>query len=80
MTLHEFNILPREKLIQLLTQCCGSTKWVNKMLEFVPAEDMVELLEDAEEVWWKCNQEDWKQAFAQHPKIGDLSSLEKKIW
>ena len=39
---------------------------------------MVELLEDAEEVWWKCNQEDWKQAFAQHPKIGDLSSLEKK--
>ena len=78
MTLHEFNILPREKLIQLLTQCCGSTKWVNKMLEFVPAEDMVELLEDAEEVWWKCNQEDWKQAFAQHPKIGDLSSLEKK--
>jgi 2-oxo-4-hydroxy-4-carboxy-5-ureidoimidazoline decarboxylase len=49
------------------------------MLPFVPAEDMVELLEDAEEQWWKCNEEDWKEAFAHHPRIGDLDSLKKKF-
>ena len=41
------------------------------MLPFIPAEDLVELLEDAEEQWWLCNEADWKEAFSQHPKIGD---------
>jgi 2-oxo-4-hydroxy-4-carboxy-5-ureidoimidazoline decarboxylase len=47
------------------------------MLAFVPAEDMVELLEDAEEQWWKCSIEEWKEAFAQHPRIGELQLQEK---
>ena len=71
MTLHEFNILPREELIGMLTNCCGSPAWVNRMLPFVPAEDLVELLEDAEEQWWLCSEEDWKEAFSHHPRIGD---------
>ncbi len=79
MTLHEFNILPREQLIAELTKCCGSSAWVNKMLPFIPADDMVELLEDAEEEWWKCSEDDWKEAFAHHPKIGDVGSLAKKF-
>jgi 2-oxo-4-hydroxy-4-carboxy-5-ureidoimidazoline decarboxylase len=44
------------------------------MLAFIPADDMVELLEDAEEQWWKCTEKDWKEAFSQHPKIGDVNS------
>ncbi len=49
------------------------------MLPFVPADDMVELLEDAEEQWWQCSESDWKEAFSHHPKIGDLASLTKKF-
>ena len=49
------------------------------MLPFFPADDLVELLEDAEEQWFKCSEEDWKEAFAQHPKIGDFESLQKKF-
>ncbi len=79
MTLHEFNILPKDQLIEELTKCCGSSAWVKKMLPFIPADDMVELLEDAEEQWWKCNEEDWKEAFTHHPKIGDVDSLTKKF-
>lgn len=78
VTLHEFNILPREQLIAELTRCCGSTAWVQRMLPFIPADDMVELLEDAEEQWWLCSEEDWKEAFAHHPRIGDIDSLKKK--
>jgi 2-oxo-4-hydroxy-4-carboxy-5-ureidoimidazoline decarboxylase len=49
------------------------------MLPFFPADDMVEILEDAEEQWWKCSEADWKEAFAHHPKIGDVESLKKKF-
>ena len=79
MTLHEFNILPKDQLKEELIKCCGSPAWVKKMMPFVPAEDLVELLEDAEEQWWLCTEADWIEAFAQHPKIGDLESLQKKF-
>jgi 2-oxo-4-hydroxy-4-carboxy-5-ureidoimidazoline decarboxylase len=48
------------------------------MLAFIPAEDMVELLEDAEEQWWKCSEEDWKEAFSKHPRIGEKFIKEDK--
>ena len=79
MTLHEFNILPKQQLIEEMTKCCGSSSWVNRMLPFVPADDMIELLEDAEEQWWQCSEEDWKEAFGHHPRIGDLESLTRKF-
>ncbi|HNA97136.1 MAG TPA: 2-oxo-4-hydroxy-4-carboxy-5-ureidoimidazoline decarboxylase, partial [Chitinophagaceae bacterium] len=79
MTLHEFNTLPRESLIAELSKCCGARAWVQRMLPFIPADDLVELLEDAESQWWLCNEEDWKEAFTHHPKIGDLDSLKKKF-
>jgi 2-oxo-4-hydroxy-4-carboxy-5-ureidoimidazoline decarboxylase len=79
VTLHDFNILPKEQLVTALTQCCGSSAWVKGMMDFIPADDMVELLEDAESVWYQCSEVDWKEAFAHHPKIGDTASLKKKF-
>jgi len=77
MTLHDLNTLPKQQLKEELLKCCGSSAWVNKMLPFFPADDLVELLEDAEEQWYQCNEDDWKEAFAHHPKIGDINSLKK---
>lgn len=79
MTLHDLNTLPKQQLKEELTKCCGSSAWVSKMLPFFPADDLVELLEDAEEQWWKCSEADWKEAFSHHPKIGDIESLQKKF-
>ena len=79
MTLHELNILPKQQLIAELTKCCGSSSWVNRILPFIPADDMIELLEDAEEQWWQCSEDDWKEAFGHHPKIGDVESLTNKF-
>lgn len=79
MTLHELNLLPKEQLKQELFKCCGSTAWVERMCPFFPADDMVEILEDAEEQWWLCSEADWKEAFTHHPKIGDVESLKKKF-
>lgn len=79
MTLHELNTLNKQQLIEELIKCCGSASWVNRMLPFIPADDIIELLEDAEEQWWQCGEEDWKEAFSHHPKIGDVESLTKKF-
>jgi len=79
MTLHELNTLPQLQLKEELFKCCGLSKWVDRMLPFFPADDLVELLEDAEEQWFLCSEADWKEAFSHHPKIGDVDSLKKKF-
>ncbi len=78
MTIAEFDHLDVEEKKALLYNCCGSTTWVNKMLPALPAEDLVDLLEIAEEQWYACHESDWREAFAQHPKIGDINSLKEK--
>lgn len=79
MTIAEFDHLPREKKKELLQQCCGSTGWVNKMLTVFPVEDLVELLDAAEEKWDECTGPDWEEAFEHHPRIGDVNSLKEKF-
>lgn len=79
MTLHELNTLSQPQLKEELLKCCGSSTWVKMMMAYFPADDLVELLEDAEEMWYACNKEDWKEAFTHHPKIGDVESLTKKF-
>ena len=80
MTIAEFDNFEIEKKRDLLKQCCGSSAWVNKMLTVFPVEDLVDLMEDAEEKWYECTQEDWKEAFSNHPKIGDTDSLKNKFY
>ena len=79
MTIAEFDHLPTEKKKALLLQCCGSSTWVDKMITVFPVEDLVELLEAAEERWDECNEQDWREAFDHHPKIGDINFLKKKF-
>jgi 2-oxo-4-hydroxy-4-carboxy-5-ureidoimidazoline decarboxylase len=49
------------------------------MLGVFPAEDYVDLMEDAEEKWYECSEKDWKEAFSHHPKIGDVDALREKF-
>lgn len=78
MTIAGFDHLDAAQKRSLLQQCCGSANWVNKMIAALPAEDLVDMLEIAEEQWYACSQKDWLEAFAHHPKIGDLQSLKEK--
>jgi 2-oxo-4-hydroxy-4-carboxy-5-ureidoimidazoline decarboxylase len=62
-----------------LQRCCGSLRWAEKVAAHRPYESIGELLERAEDVWWQLSVTDWKEAFAHHPKIGDIESLRKKF-
>jgi len=79
MTIAQFDHLNNEKKREFLKQCCGSSAWIEKMLTVPPAEDLIDLFEDAEEKWYECNKEDWKEAFSHHPKIGDINSLKERF-
>ena len=79
MTLEELNKINQPKLKEELMKCCGSTSWVKMMMAYFPADDLDELLNNAEDIWNECSEDDWKEAFSHHPKIGDLESLTKKF-
>ena len=79
MTIAEFDHLDLEQKKALLQQCCGSSTWVNNMIAVPPAEDLVDLLEIAEEQWYSCHEADWREAFSHHPRIGDIDSLRDKF-
>ena len=62
-----------------LTNCCASTAWVEGMLALRPFADDDALLDAAEDVAETLEMDDWMEAFAAHPMIGDVESLRKKF-
>ena len=77
MTIADFDNLEIEEKKRLLAQCCNSSVWVKKMLSIFPVQNLVDLLEYAEEEWYDCNPAEWLEAFQNHIKIGDIQSIEK---
>ncbi len=76
--MENFNELDEESAKLALSNCCGATKWVNLMMEKRPFTNVDEMLTASRTCWDECNEEDWKEAFTHHPKIGDLASLKEK--
>jgi len=64
---------------EILSKCCGSQKWIDKMTDEFPFETKSEVLEAASKVWYSLDKEDWLEAFSHHPKIGDINSLKEKF-
>jgi 2-oxo-4-hydroxy-4-carboxy-5-ureidoimidazoline decarboxylase len=64
---------------ELLTMCCGSTRWVTRMLARRPFGSEDTLLAAARQEWFALTPEDWREAFAHHPKIGDRDSLRERF-
>lgn len=54
-------------------RCCGSSRWASRMEQARPFLDMAHLEGCADREWGWCSREDWLEAFAAHPKIGDRS-------
>lgn len=79
MSLAELNLLPLPQLTQALEKCCGTQSWVEQMISMFPFSDEKSLFAAAEKVWYSCAENDWKEAFTHHPKIGDIDSLKKKF-
>lgn len=62
-----------------LHTCCGSTKWVERMLARRPFSSRDALLTAAREEWFALDRTAWLEAFACHPKIGDREALRTRF-
>ncbi len=54
-----------------LLRCCHSTNWADQMMANRPFADGTELLALADSIWNGLDEDDWREAFAAHPMIGD---------
>jgi 2-oxo-4-hydroxy-4-carboxy-5-ureidoimidazoline decarboxylase len=63
----------------LLQACCGSTRWVERMVALRPFGATDILLSAARREWFTLTPEDWKEAFTHHPKIGDRETLRARF-
>ena len=59
----------------ILTACCGSSRWADRMLARRPFRSREALLTAAREEWFGLGPDDWLEAFSHHPKIGDRAAL-----
>ncbi len=78
MTLEQLNRLDRKAARAAFERCCGARRWVKRMCEARPFRDRQALLAAADRAFDGLEREDWLEAFAHHPRIGDLASLREK--
>jgi allantoicase len=57
-----------------LYNCCGSGEWVRRMMAARPFAAGHDLMHASEEIWNGLTSDDWHEAFAAHPRIGERSA------
>ena len=79
MNVERINTLTDDDARESFMRCCGSTRWSELMLRARPYESAAVLLETAARFWWGLSKDDWLEAFAAHPRIGDIDALRARI-
>lgn len=64
---------------RLLRACCGSERWVERMMHSRPFGSRETALAAARDVWLSLDETDWREAFSRHPKIGDRDALQRRF-
>ncbi len=73
-----FTRLDRAEARAALRACCGSRRWIESMLGERPYVRARELFAAAERAFDALADDDWREAFAAHPRIGDLEALRQR--
>jgi OHCU decarboxylase len=64
------SLAPDDAERELLT-CCGSREWARRVAACRPYADAADLMEHGDAVWWALREDDWREAFRSHPRIGE---------
>lgn len=68
------NALTDEEAAAALRRCCGSRRWVERMLAGRPYASDAALFSASQRVWQALERADWLEAFATHPRIGERAA------
>jgi OHCU decarboxylase len=71
------NALAPGACAEALRRCCGSDAWVEAMIASRPFASREALLDRSDGAWRSLASQDWLQAFAAHPRIGERTA---KAW
>lgn len=69
--MHALRAMPAPELASALRACCGSTAWVDAMMQERSFASLADLKERAGDVWNGLTHADWEEAFRSHPRIGE---------
>jgi 2-oxo-4-hydroxy-4-carboxy-5-ureidoimidazoline decarboxylase len=79
MSLAALNDAPLHEAGAALARCCGSDAWVTRMCAARPFVDRAALHREADLAAKHLTRADWLEAFAHHPRIGDMASLRERF-
>jgi OHCU decarboxylase len=71
MTLTDLNQMDPATAEAEFRRCCGSTRWAEAMTEARPFASLDVMQQTADAICTSLDREDWLEAFAAHPAIGD---------
>jgi OHCU decarboxylase len=69
--LERLNSLPANEAEAEFGKCCGSTNWARRLIAERPFANVDDLIAASDRIWWLLERDDWLEAFASHPKIGE---------
>jgi 2-oxo-4-hydroxy-4-carboxy-5-ureidoimidazoline decarboxylase len=70
----ELDTMPEAQANELLSDCCGASRWVSGMMARRPFGSRAVVLSTADEIWGSLDAGDWREAFSHHPRIGERKS------
>lgn len=66
-----WNEAEEEAAFKAMIACCGSRRWAEAMVALRPFDGIADLSVAADRVWSSMKEDDWLEAFACHPRIGE---------
>lgn len=73
------NKLSREAAWEVFGRCCGASWWREKMTDSRPFANAAAISQAADRAFDALPVAGWLEAFASHPRIGDLESLKMRF-
>jgi OHCU decarboxylase len=74
LTLGRLNAVSPSEAERELLACCGSRTWARHVAAGRPYADLDALVATSDRVWSRLSPEDWREAFAKHPRIGERAA------
>lgn len=78
LTVAALDRMPAEQAGALLHECAGTARWTAGMLARRPFGSFARSCAIADEVWATLGPDDWRAAFAHHPRIGESGGTERQ--
>jgi 2-oxo-4-hydroxy-4-carboxy-5-ureidoimidazoline decarboxylase len=79
MRIDELNAMSSDTAHAAFLRCCGSSRWADAMTARRPFASAADVVRAATEIEANLKSADWLEAFAAHPRIGDVDSLRTKF-